>query len=294
MADAHKDAILNFLFDALPVRGVLVQLGAEWRELSSLHDYAPAVRELLGQALGASAMVASTMKFEGMLTLQLNGKGALGMLIAQCKDALQVRGMAGELDDALPAERYGDMIGDGRLTLTVDTKDARDRYQGIVAVEGTSLADSLAGYYRESAQLGAHFVLLADEHHVTGLMLQRMPDGGEIDADDWHRLCLMADTLTHAETANGVDNGLVHRLFSEDDIVAYEARPVTFHCRCSQRRAERAVAMLGETDARSLLEERDGRIDIVCEFCNRKRTLDAVDVARLFNPAAVAGDAALH
>ena len=294
MSDPHKDAILNFLFDALPVRGVLVQLGAEWRELSGLHDYAPAVRELLGQALGASAMIASTMKFEGMLTLQLNGKGALGMLIAQCNDRLQVRGMAGELDDALPGRSFRDMIGDGRLTLTVDTRDARDRYQGIVGVEAATFAGSLAGYYRESAQLGAHFVLLADEHHVTGLMLQRMPDGGDIDADDWRRLCLMADTLTHAETAGGVDHGLVHRLFSEDDIVAYEARPVTFHCRCSRQRAERAVAMLGETDAQRLLEERDGRIDIVCEFCNRKRTLDAVDVARLFNPAAVEGDAALH
>lgn len=294
MAGAHKDAILNFLFDALPVRGVLVQLGAEWRELSGLHDYAPAVRELLGQALGASAMIASTMKFEGMLTLQLGGKGALGMLIAQCNHGLQVRGMAGELDDALPAASFRDLIGEGRLTLTVDTKNARDRYQGIVAVEADSFAESLAAYYRESAQLGAHFVLLADAHHVSGLMLQRMPDGGEIDADDWRRLCLMADTLTHAETAEGVDNGLVHRLFSEDDIVAYEARPVVFHCRCSQQRAERAVAMLGEADAERLLEERDGRIDIVCEFCNRKRTLDAVDVARLFNPAAVEGDAALH
>ena len=239
-------------------------------------------------------MVASTMKFEGMLTLQLNGAGALGMLIVQCTDQLQVRGMAGELDPALPATSFADLVGEGRLTLTVDTKDARDRYQGIVAVEATSLAGALAGYYRESAQLGAHFVLIADAHHVTGLMLQRMPDGGAIDSDDWRRLCLMADTLTHAETQAGVGHTLVHKLFAEDDVIAYDARPVAFHCRCSQHRAERAVELLGADDAAQLLEERGGHIEIVCEFCNRKRTLDAVDVARLFNPAAVDGDAALH
>ncbi|MEM1439002.1 MAG: Hsp33 family molecular chaperone HslO [Pseudomonadota bacterium] len=294
MAKPHQNALVNFLFDALPVRGVAVQLSAQWRELTALHDYAPVVREALGQAVGASAMIASTMKFEGMLTLQLSGQGSLGMLIVQCTDQLQVRGMAGELDSDLPAEDFADLIGAGRLTLTVDTRDARDRYQGIVAIESPTLAGSLAGYYRESAQLGAHFVLHADGDHVTGLMLQRMPDGGEIDEDDWRRICLMADTLTHAETAEGVDNGLLHRLFSEDDLIAYEARPVVFHCRCSQQRAERALEMLGESDARQLLEERGGEIEIVCEFCNRKRTLDAVDVARLFNPAAVDGDSAVH
>lgn len=290
----RDDALINFMFGQLPVRGVLLQLSSQWREINSLHDYAPPVRELLAHSLSASAMIASTLKFEGMLTLQLNGAGALGMLIAQCNDQLQVRGMAGDLDAEQPAADYRALIGDGRLTLTVDAKDAKDRYQGIVSAGADSFADALAGYYRDSAQLEAHFVLLADETHSVALMLQRMPDDRDMPADDWRRLCLMADTLTLEELRSGVGHAMLGKLFAEDDVVVYGTRPVAFHCRCSMERAEQAVRLLGEEDALRLLRERDNEIEVVCEFCNRKRTLDPIDITRLFNPAGVRSDAGVQ
>ncbi len=291
---AHEDALINFMFSGLPVRGVLLQLSGQWRELTSLHDYQDPVRDLLGQSLSASAMIASTLKFEGMLTLQLAGTGSLGMLIAQCNDQLQIRGMAGDVEASLPGGNFAELIGDGRLTLTVDAKDAKDRYQGIVAADGATLAEALAGYYRDSAQLDAHFVLLTDEHHAAALMLQRMPDEREMALDDWRRLCLMADTLTLQELREGAGNDMLAKLFAEDDVVVYGARPVRFYCRCSIERAEQAVRMLGEADAQKLLIERNNLIEVICEFCNKKRTLDAVDVGRLFNPAGVRSDAGVH
>ncbi|MEM8547836.1 MAG: Hsp33 family molecular chaperone HslO [Pseudomonadota bacterium] len=292
--NVHHDALINFMFDRLPVRGVLAQLSSEWRELHGLHAYVPTVQALLGEAIVANAMIASTMKFDGMVTLQLHGQGSLGMLVTQCNQELQVRGMAGELVDGESADDYAAMIGEGRLTMTVDAKDAKDRYQGIVGVEATSLAGTLRDYYRDSAQLAAHFVLLSDGATAAGLMLQRMPDGGEMAADDWHRLCLMADTLTLDELRVGASNGLLHKLYAEDDVVAYAARALSFHCRCSQARAERAVRMLGEQDALKLLAEQGDQIEIICEFCNRKRTLDAIDVRRLFDPAGVPSDGGLQ
>ena len=290
----HRDALVNFMFSRLPVRGVLMQLDEQWRSLAGLHDYPPLVAALLGEALTASAMIASTMKFQGMLTLQLTGAGSLGMLLAQCDQALQVRGMAGDVDDTLPADSFAALAGAGRLALTVDAKDAKDRYQGIIEVQPESLAATLSAYYRESAQLAAHFVLLADATHTTGLMLQRLPDGDDMVDDDWHRRCLMADTLTLEELRAGVSHQMLAKLFAEDDVLVFDDKPVVFRCRCSDARADAAVRLLGEDEAKKLLAERDHRIDFVCEFCNRKRVLDPVDVARLFNPASMASDAGIQ
>ncbi|MEO0576717.1 MAG: Hsp33 family molecular chaperone HslO [Pseudomonadota bacterium] len=293
-SDDRPNALINFMFSKMPVRGALVQLDSQWRELAGQHDYVPIVSSLLGQSIAASAMMASTMKFEGMLTLQLTGAGSLGMLIAQCNQSLHVRGMAGELDLDTAHDSFAALAGAGRLTLTVDAKDAKDRYQGIIEVRPESLAATLGAYYLESAQLAAHFVLLADAQNLCGVMLQRLPDADGLDDDDWRRLCLMADTLTLDEMRAGAGITMLSKLFAEDDVIAYEHQDVVFRCRCSDERAEAAVRMLGEADARQLLEERDQQIEIVCEFCNAKRILDPVDVARLFNPASMASDAGLQ
>ncbi|MEN7342636.1 MAG: Hsp33 family molecular chaperone HslO [Pseudomonadota bacterium] len=292
---ASEDALVRFLFDNLPVRGVLLQLGDEWRGLRSLHDYDAPVAALLGQAIGAVTAIASTMKFDGMLTLQLSGKNAgLNMLIAQCDHLGHFRGMAGDRTPEASGDSFASLLGDGHLSMTIDARDAKDSYRGIVALHPQSLAATLTDYYRESAQLDAHFVLLSDDHQVTVLMLQRMPDGGDMSEDDWRRLCLMSDTLTSAELATGASLDIVHKLFAEDDVVAWEPTAVSFACRCSTERAERALKTLGEADAMSLLRERGGEVEIVCEFCNEKRVFDAVDVGRLFSTSSVPSDSALH
>ena len=295
MSNEQADQLTSFLFDALPVRGAILHFGAGWRELSELHNYAPSVRAVLGQSLAGAALMSSSMKFEGMLTLQLKGQGALGMLIAQCNDKLQVRGMAGEPNSDVSAAGFGDLIGAGTLALMVDAKDAKDRYQGIVEVNATTLAAALTNYYKNSAQLDAHFVLLEAEGQLAGLMLQRMPDSGVVmAADDWARVCLMADTLTLGEAATETATNLIHKLFSEDDVRVFAARELTFACRCSDERAERAVQMLGQQDAEALLDEHAGQIKITCEFCNRTRHVDAVDVARVFSDAVAPGPDAIQ
>ncbi|MEL7310552.1 MAG: Hsp33 family molecular chaperone HslO, partial [Pseudomonadota bacterium] len=182
-----------------------------------------------------------------------------------------------------------ELMDAGRLSVTVEARRPQDRYQGIVPVTGRSLAEAITHYYRDSAQLDAHFVLLSDDQNVSGLMLQKMPNASPMEADHWHRLCMLADTLTLEEMRRGVSQTMVHKLFAEDDVRVYPERTTRFHCRCTAARAERAVKMLGEVDARALLEERGGQIDITCEFCNRHRILDAVDIHRLFSDDAVEG-----
>ena len=283
-APAQQDALINFLFDDLPVRGVLLQAGPAWQELESLHEYPEPVRDLLGESLAAATMIASTMKLAGMLTLQLQAGRGLGMLIAQCDAHLRFRGMAGATEGPVSAasDSFATLAGGGRLSLTVEATRRRDSYQGIVPVSGNSLGEALSHYYRDSAQLDAHFVFRGDGEAVGALMLQRMPDEQGMDSDDWHRLCLMADTLTLDELRPGVSIRLVHKLFAEDDVIAYAPRTTGFHCRCDAARAEQAVRLLGEDDALALLRERGGEIEVTCEFCNKRRTLDIVDVRRLF------------
>ncbi|MEL7023217.1 MAG: Hsp33 family molecular chaperone HslO [Pseudomonadota bacterium] len=283
----QADALINFLFDQLPVRGVLLQLGSSWREVVALQRDAERRLPLLADSLAATTMMASTMKLTGMLTLQLQGGAGLGMLIAQCDAQLGFRGMCGEIESEDLS--FAGLLAGGRLSMTVEARRPQDRYQGIVPVAGESLAAALAHYYRDSAQLDAHFVLLSDTQSVAGLMLQKMPESDPIEADHWHRLCMMADTLTLDEMRDGVSAHMVHKLFAEDDVRAYPERDTRFHCRCTAARAERAVRMLGELDAKALLKERGGQIDITCEFCNRHRTLDAVDVSRLFTDDVIEG-----
>ena len=293
--DAREDALVRFMFDQLPVRGVLLQLAATWRELRGLHDYDAPVAKLLGQSVGAVTAIASTMKFDGMLTLQLSGKDSgLNMLITQCDQRAQFRGMAEDRDSEKPGYDFASLFGAGHLSVTIDARDAKDSYRGIVALNPAGLAATLTDYYKESAQLDAHFVLFADDNQVSVLMLQKLPDGDDMLADDWRRLCLMADTLTSAETVSGASLDLVHKLFAEDDVVAWEPTGVRFACRCSSERAERALKTLGEADAMALLEERGGEVEIVCEFCNEKRRFDAVDVGRLFSKTTVPTDSAVH
>ncbi|MFK8051543.1 MAG: Hsp33 family molecular chaperone HslO [Woeseiaceae bacterium] len=292
--ELRADALVRFMFNDIPVRGVLLQFSKQWQALNGLHDYPTPVRDLLGQAVAAVTSIASSMKFEGMLTVQLSGQGALPMLIVQCNDKLQFRGMASDVEQSPVPTVFSGLMSAGQLSLTVDALDAKDRYRGIVSLGASSLAGCLKDYYAESAQLEAHFVLFGSRERACALMLQRMPDREPMADDDWHRLCLMADTLSADELREGVSHTLIHRLFSEDDVVAWPAASCAFSCRCDDHRAEQAVKVLGEADALLLLAERDNKIEITCEFCRKVRVLDEIDVGRLFNPAAVPGQSGIH
>jgi molecular chaperone Hsp33 len=291
-----RDTLHRFLFERFPIRGHLVHLDAAWRALIEHRDYPHVIRETLGEAVVASLLLAATIKFEGVLSLQLQGNGPMHLLLAQCTSGLGVRGLARYRDLGLdPKSSVHDLIGDGNLTVTLESDDGAQRYQGIVPIEGQRLAESLQAYFQNSEQLPTRLWLHADAAGASGMLLQKLPARDSLPAaeaaaidDAWERVQIIGDTLTPEELRTLADAEILHRLFNEDDLRLFEPAPVFFRCRCSRERVAGMLQGLGEQETRSVIAER-GKVEVHCDFCNRAYVFDAVDVEQLFK-APVAAD----
>jgi molecular chaperone Hsp33 len=285
-----RDTLHRFLFDRFPIRGHLVHLDAAWRALIEHRQYPDAIRETLGEAVVASLLLAATIKFDGVLSLQLRGDGPMHLLLAQCTSGLGVRGLARyrEGEGASGSHKINELIGNGNLTVTLENEENAQRYQGIVPIEGERLADSLQAYFQNSEQLPTRLWLHADAQGASGMLLQKLPGASSLppaDAalvdDAWRRVQLIADTLTPEELRTLADAEILHRLFNEDDLRLFEPSPVYFRCRCSRERVAGMLQGLGEAETRSVIAER-GKVEVHCDFCNRAYVFDAVDVEQLF------------
>lgn len=290
-----RDCLHRFVFEHYPIRGHLVHLDAAWRALIEHREYPNAIQGVLGEAVAASLLLAATIKFDGVLSLQLRGDGFVHLMLAQCTSGLGVRGLARYQTDGRDEEGdvkagVDDLIGAGNLTVTLETDDGAQRYQGIVPISGARLADSLQVYFENSEQLPTRLWLYADGHGASGMLLQRLP-GGAAGADTaavddaWRRVQLIGDTLTREELRTLTDAQILHRLFNEDDLRLFEPSPVYFRCRCSRERVSGMLQGLGEAETRAILAER-GEVEVRCDFCNRAYVFDAVDVGRIFNAGA--------
>jgi molecular chaperone Hsp33 len=287
-----RDCLHRFVFEGLPIRGHLVHLDAAWRALIEHRRYPVAIRDTLGEAVAASLLLAATIKFDGVLSLQLQGPGPVTLMLAQCTSGLGVRGLA-RYGEAAPegAGKGGvaGLFGAGTLTVTLENDDRTQRYQGVVPIGGERLASSLQNYFENSEQLPTRLWLRADERGASGMLLQRLPGNAAAGVDDaWRRVQLLGDTLTPAELGLLADAEILHRLFNEDDLRLFEPAPVFFRCRCSRERVEGMLRSLGEEETRAVLRER-GEVEVSCDFCNRAYVFDAVDVEQLFTPVVAAG-----
>ena len=276
-----------------------MHLDAAWRALIEHREYPDAIRDLLGEAVAASLLLAATIKFDGVLSLQLQGDGSCTCCSRNARAgsvcaASRATGKTRERKAALAAEPgVADLIGAGNLTVTLETDEGAQRYQGIVPIIGGRLAESLQGYFENSEQLPTRLWLYADAQGASGMLLQRLPgEGGggskprdaEVD-DAWRRVQLIGDTLTREELRTLTDLEILRRLFNEDDLRLFEPSPVYFRCRCSRERVAGMLQGLGESETRAVIAER-GAVEVRCDFCNRAYVFDAVDVARLFNAGA--------
>ncbi len=288
---ARGDLLHRFLFERLPVRGHLVRLDASWRAAIEHHDYPRNVSDALGEAMAASVLMAGALKFEGRLSLQFEGRGALRLMLAQCTHRHALRGVARH-DNVPPGASGMALFGGGQLAVTIEQQEDGERYQGVVPLEQERIADCLERYFERSEQLPTRFLLTATPGRAAGLMLQRVAVGDALseaeqaEGDDaWNRIGLLAATVTPQELLETPSKELLARLFGEDDIRLFEGTPVFFQCSCSRERVAGILQSLGDQELQSLLKER-GDVEVRCEFCNRAWTFDAVDVAGLFSPGA--------
>jgi molecular chaperone Hsp33 len=302
-----RDCLHRFLFEHYPIRGHIVHLDASWRALLEHREYPEVIRDTLGEAVAASVLLAATLKFEGTLSLQLQGQGPMHLMLAQCSDALGVRAVARYRENENREAEYqrdlSALSGEGKLTVTLENEDLSQRYQGIVPLTGERIADCLRGYFESSEQLPTRLWLHADANGASGLLLQRLSndsvknrtvgsphevDPAEIE-DAWQRVQLLGDTLKPEELQTLSDRHLLRRLFAEDDVRLFESAPVFFRCRCSRERVTGMLRSLGADEVRSVLAEQ-GHVEVRCDFCNRAYRFDAVDVEQLFSQGAAASD----
>ena len=283
------DSVTPFGFESLPVRGALIHLSRSWRRMLRDHDYDALVTETLGHAAAATGLIAQSLKFDGAVTLQILGGSALQMLVMQVTSELDMRGMAA-VAEKVGASDFAGLTRDAQCAVTVDS--GGNPYQGIVEIVDISLAASLEHYFDRSMQVPSHIALVADDKVAAGILLQQVP-GERIDPDDWHRLRLLVQTLTFGDFDGEAGLQLIGKLFAEDDVRVYTPRPVEFRCRCTAEKTEDVLRMLGEAEARETLAEQ-GRIEVTCEYCGRRRHFDAVDVKRLFSDNVVSAPDSLH
>jgi molecular chaperone Hsp33 len=281
---AEVDSLRRFIFEGLQVRGEIVRLDAAWRQVLEHQDYPPAVRAVLGEALAATVLLASTLKFDGTLTLQLQGDGPMYLLVAQCTNQGAVRGLA-KWEGDTGGLSLAALAGDARLAITIERGAGKDRYQGIVPVAGESLADCLDHYFAGSIQVPTRLWLATGAERSAGMLLQRLPESvpgrRESEDDDWERLLALAGTLRAEELLGLGHRELLGRLFAEDDVRLFGEAPVTFACSCDRERVATTLRMLGRAEIGQLIAER-GLVEVRCEFCNRPYRFDPVDAEALF------------
>lgn len=281
---ADQDSFRRFIFEEIGVRGELVHLDASWHSVLERHPYPATVSTQLGQALAAVVLLSATIKFQGSLILQAQSEGPLHTLVAHATHNKTIRGLA-QWREPVPAGALPQVFGNGRLVLTIQNQGS-EPYQGIVALEGGSLAEAIQNYFALSEQLATRLWLAADGERAAGLFIQELPTRHGA-RDDWERVALLADTITERELLHLPDEELLYRLFNEEQVRLFEPEPVAFRCNCSRERIEKVLIGLGLEEAETLLMEQ-GNVEATCEFCNRRFIFDTVDVHALFAEAPVA------
>jgi molecular chaperone Hsp33 len=284
----RADFVLPFHLEGAAVSGRLVRLGPAADAILSRHDYPAPIAALLGETLALSVGLAGALKYEGVFTLQTKGNGPVSFLVADVTSDGNLRGYAQFDPERVPADApvrpEGQSVpiwlGAGHLAFTVDQGTRTERYQGIVALEGSTLAECAHHYFRQSEQVETAIKLAVvhaqDGWRAAALFLQRLPGATEADDDGWREALSLMATVTSAELADYTlsPNDLLFRLFHEKGVRVYPAKEKELHdrCRCSE---ERVVTML-RSFPRAEIEalKKDDVVEVVCEFCRRQYRFD--------------------
>ena len=274
------DYVRRFLFEDLDIRGAVVSLGNAWHEMRAGRDDLPAVDALLGELAAVTTLISGNLKAPGRLTFQLQGQGALSLLLVDCDEQLRVRGTARTKVGAGGTASFRELLGDGQLVLTLQTTPGNP-YQSVVPLVGDSLAAVFEHYLAQSEQQPARLFLTATENFAGGLFLQKLPDADAKDPDGWNRIGHLAATLKPAELAEPAAN-LLMRLFPEENIRLFDPRPVRYHCPKDEEKVLTMLKSLGRAEVEAALAEQ-GELVIEDDICRHRYLYGADIVARLFS-----------
>lgn len=276
------DEVSSFIIENESIRGNLVHLNQTFQQVLQHQALPTRLKQALGELMAASALLSATLKMDGALVLQLQSKGALKLLVVECSHDLNMRATAKwdeTLNDEINAYSFADLVKNGQFVITLDPSEG-EAYQGIVPIEGETIAEMLQNYMLRSQQLDTSLWLHCDNKSASGMLLQKLPDILENDADAWNRMNMLANTVTNDELQNLEPEILLKRLFAEEDVRLFEAKTTQFKCSCSKTKVGNMLKLLGAIEVNSILVEL-GKIEVNCDFCNKHYSFDAVDATQL-------------
>ncbi|MDO5059265.1 MAG: Hsp33 family molecular chaperone HslO [Neisseria sp.] len=276
------DVRTRFIFDDMPVRGLHIRLADVWQHIAGRKHYPAAIGRSLGELLAAAALLSSNLKWDGTLIVQVQGQGRLKMLVAEATSDFTVRATARWDEEAEIGENetLRELLGgDGVFVITVQPKDG-EPWQGVVPLEGGSIAEMLVNYMQRSEQLETHITLASGENAVGGLLLQRLPEE-ELDEAAWAHVTALAETVTREELLELDAQHLLYRLFHETPPRVFEPENLEFACTCSRGKVSDMLLLLGGEEVGGIVAEQ-GSVSIDCDFCNEKYVFDENDVNALF------------
>lgn len=280
---SDQDSSTRFIFKGADIRGNFVRISDSYLSAVEGHQYPIEVKQLLGEFLVAAQLMASTIKFEGNLTLQAKGNGAIRALMAETSHDGKTRAIAQLSESDQPYDFAS--LKDGLLAVTIAPK-GRQNYQSMVPMTGDNLADCLKHYFEQSEQLGTLFHLAVEPGRAAGMLIQQLPRQLETDeklrTEHWRTTQILSDTLTAEELLQKDNRTILKHLFAEEDIQLLGATAVSFSCSCSQERMAGALASLGSAELDKLFSEEE-KVELTCEFCSRSYEFNAATLTEILS-----------
>ena len=304
------DLVHRFMIERSGIRGRLLRLGPALDTIVQRPGYPESVGRLLAELVALGTTLASTLKYDGSFSLQIKGSEAVRTMVMDATSEGALRGYAGYDAEAVAALERAETplalpawVGKGHMAFTVDQGEFTERYQGLVALTGESLLDSLLHYFRQSQQVNAGILVGVQPPQASAsggwragaLLIEQVPDDNaakfdRVDDEDWRRALILMSTCTDIELVEPAlaPNDLLFRLFHEEGVRVFEPRPISVGCRCTQQRMERVLRTIDRAELEEFKVE--GKVVLTCEFCALDFPFDDGDLDRLYR----AGDNAAN
>ncbi|MCO4203063.1 Hsp33 family molecular chaperone HslO [Aeromonas taiwanensis] len=284
---SNQDLLYRYLFEEYEVRGELVQLDHTYRHIIDAQNYPVQVQQLLGELLVATSLLTATLKFEGSITVQLQGDGPVRLAVINGDNNQQLRGVA-RFEGELPSDgKLQSLIGNGQLVITI-TPEQGERYQGIIALEADTLAACLEQYFAQSEQLATRLWIRTGHHEgqprAAGILLQELPAQSEDHSEDFDHLVQLTTTIKDEELFGLEAEEILYRLYHQDKVRVFDPQAIEFRCTCSRARCEGALLQIEKQEAVAMLQEL-GKIDMHCDYCGAHYEFDGIDIETLFSRA---------
>lgn len=290
------DQLHPFLFENTAIRGNIANLNDSYQEaLAHQQSLPPVLKKALGELMAATALLIATLKMDGALILQLQGKGKLKLLVVECTSDLNIRATA-KVEGDIGDDSFLDLVAGGQFVITLTQKEG-EPYQGIVALEGDSIAEMLQNYMLRSQQIDTSLWLFSDDTHATGMLIQKLPNHGgnsqesnvEDEANMWNHVNQLTNTITHEELSSLSAETVLQRLFHEEAVRLFDARAIQAQCSCSPEHVGNMLTLVGKAEVDSIIEEQ-GSVQINCDFCNKLYVFDEAEIAEIFSPSTLEKD----